>query len=148
MDAAERLLAIEEIKCLKARYWRCMDTKDWEGLASVFAPDIYFDMRESVGPNHYDPDALIIGVGKVVPFLRSSVEALQTVHHGHAPEIEITSSTTARGIWAMEDRLRWPPGGRFATLDGYGHYHETYDKLAGEWRIKSSKLTRLRVDIR
>jgi hypothetical protein len=70
------------------------------------------------------------------------------VHQGHAPEIEITSSTTARGIWAMEDRLRWPPGGRFATLDGYGHYHETYEKIAGKWKIKSSKLTRLRVDVR
>jgi hypothetical protein len=33
------------------------------------------------------------------------------------------------------------------NLNGYGHYHETYEKTAGQWRIKTSKLTRLREDI-
>ena len=33
------------------------------------------------------------------------------------------------------------------TLVGYGHYHETYEKIDGQWRIKTSKLTRLREDI-
>jgi hypothetical protein len=32
-------------------------------------------------------------------------------------------------------------------MHGYGHYHETYEKVDGRWRIKSSKLTRLREDI-
>lgn len=30
---------------------------------------------------------------------------------------------------------------------GYGHYHETYENIDGQWFIKSSKLTRLREDI-
>ena len=34
----------------------------------------------------------------------------QTVHHGHMPDIEITSPTTAKGIWAMEDKLRFADG--------------------------------------
>jgi hypothetical protein len=42
MDDVRRLLAMEEIKQLKARYYRCMDTKDWQGLAKVFAPDATF----------------------------------------------------------------------------------------------------------
>ena len=33
------------------------------------------------------------------------------------------------------------------NLRGYGHYHETYEKVDGQWRITSSKLTRLREDI-
>jgi hypothetical protein len=33
------------------------------------------------------------------------------------------------------------------NLRGYGHYHETYEKIDGQWRITSSKLTRLREDI-
>ena len=33
------------------------------------------------------------------------------------------------------------------TLHGYGHYHETYEKIDGRWRIKTSKLTRLREDV-
>jgi hypothetical protein len=33
------------------------------------------------------------------------------------------------------------------NLRGYGHYHETYEKVDGQWRITSSTLTRLREDI-
>ena len=40
--------------------------------------------------------------------------------------------------------VRFGPG---VTLVGYGHYHETYENIAGRWLIKSSKLTRLREDI-
>ena len=39
MNDIERLLAIEGIKTTKARYFRCLDTKDLAGYASVFAPD-------------------------------------------------------------------------------------------------------------
>ena len=53
------------------------------------------------------------------------------MHHGHMPEIELTSDTTATGIWAMEDHLWWPEGSALQHLHGYGHYHETYVKLAG-----------------
>ena len=66
-----------------------------------------------------------------------------TVHQGHTPEIEVTSATTATGTWALNDIVIWPNGMR---LDGYGHYHETYEKVDDGWRIKSSKLTRLHVD--
>ena len=66
-----------------------------------------------------------------------------TVHQGHMPEIDLTSETTATGIWALNDIVIWPNGMR---LDGYGHYHETYEKGADGWRIKSSKLTRLHAD--
>jgi hypothetical protein len=73
---------------------------------------------------------------------------VETVHHGHTPEIELTSATTASGIWAMEDRLRWPPlEDPSMQMNGFGHYHDTYDKTDGEWRISSSTLKRLRVDI-
>ena len=50
MDAAEQLLAIEEIKQLKARYFRSMDTKDWEGFASVFAPNAVLDVTGEPAP--------------------------------------------------------------------------------------------------
>ena len=63
------------------------------------------------------------------------------------PEIVITSADTATGIWAMEDRLRWPPGGPLVAMHGWGHYHETYARSNGEWRIQTTTLRRLRVDI-
>ena len=43
MTEIEALAAIEQIKQLKARYIRFMDTKDWAGYESVFAPDVVFD---------------------------------------------------------------------------------------------------------
>jgi hypothetical protein len=143
----ERLTAIEEIKQLKARYFRCMDTKDWPGLQAVFSDDAEFDMRGEAADKSKAADALIIGNANIMPFIRNAVLELTTVHHGHMPEIEIISSTSAKGIWAMEDVLRWPAGAAVKTLHGYGHYHETYRKTEGGWRIQSSRLSRLRVDI-
>jgi SnoaL-like domain len=144
MDPVERLTAIEEIKQLKARYFRCMDMKDWEGHLAVFAPDVAVDMSGEMPPGE---DGMIRGATEFVTFNRGHIEDVLTVHHGHMPEIEITSDTTATGTWAMEDMLRWPEGGPMRTLHGYGHYHETYEKLDGEWRIKTMKLTRLRRDV-
>jgi hypothetical protein len=66
------------------------------------------------------------------------------VHQVHAPEIELTSPTTARGVWALEDVVRFGPG---VNLRGYGHYTETYEKVDGQWRFTSSTLTRLREDM-
>jgi hypothetical protein len=142
MDAAEQLLAIEEIKQLKARYFRCMDTKDWDGFAAVFAPAAVLDVTGETGTD----EGIVRGNDLIAEYVRGHVDPVTTVHHGHMPEIEITSSTTATGIWSMEDMLRWPEGSPIAALHGYGHYHETYEKIDGRWRIASCKLTRLRVD--
>ena len=149
MNELERLDAIESIRQLKARYYRCLDTKDWAGLETVFAPDVYADMREAV--EDYDPAATITGAHSFAQSIKNAVEGLDTVHHGHTPEIEITSPTAARGIWAMEDKL-WKQKNSTSTLPfdflhGYGHYHETYEKVSGHWLIKTTKLTRLRVDL-
>jgi hypothetical protein len=144
MDLPERLAAIEDIKQLKARYFRCMDTKDWAGFATVFAPDAEMDMRgedPASGLNH--------GAQVIAEYVRNAVDALVTVHHGHMPEIEVTSETTATGVWAMEDLLRWPEGSGSAItwMHGFGHYHETYERIDGSWRITTLRLTRLRVDV-
>jgi ketosteroid isomerase-like protein len=127
---------VEAIRQLKARYFRTMDTKDWDGLAAVFAADVVIDMTgEGAG--------VTLGVAEYMPFLRQHIEAVTTVHHGHMPEIQLTSPTTATGIWAMEDELWWPPDSPIHHMHGYGHYHETYEKTADGWRIKSMTLSRL-----
>jgi hypothetical protein len=127
---------IEAIKQLKARYFRTMDTKDWDGMRRVFTVDLVIDTSESGG-------SVVEGADEFMAFLRETLADVVTVHHGHTPEITLTSPTTATGIWAMEDMLRWPNG---LELHGYGHYHETYERVGDEWRIKTSTLTRLRMD--
>ena len=74
-------------------------------------------------------------------YLRSNIEAVTTVHHGHMPEIDVTSETTATGVWAMEDIVETPGD----ILHGYGHYWETYRKVDGKWLIETLHLTRTRV---
>jgi uncharacterized protein (TIGR02246 family) len=127
---------LEAIKQLKARYFRALDTKDWSALREVFADDAVIDTSASEG-------GVVRGADAFVAALSGVLQDVLTVHHGHMPEIERTSANTARGIWAMEDLLRWPDG---RELRGYGHYHETYERIDGAWRIKTLTLTRLRTD--
>ena len=128
---------VEAIKQLKARYFRTMDTKDWAGMRQVFTDDVAMDTTESGG-------GVVTGADDFVAFLEQTLRGAVTIHHGHMPEITVTSPTSARGIWALQDVIIWPDGTR---LHGYGHYHETYAKLDGEWRIASSTLTRLHMDL-
>jgi hypothetical protein len=143
MTDIERLIAIQEISQLKARYFRCMDTKDWVGFRTVFAIDATADYTPK-GGNRKDWTAT--GAENVVALVMKAVAPAVTVHHGHMPEIEVTSSTSAKGIWSMEDLIWWPEGSRRKTMHGMGHYHETYEKIDGRWLIKSLLLTRLRVE--
>ena len=118
MQDTTRLLAIEEIKQLKARYFRAVDTKDAALFRSILTDDVVLDYRGSAS----DP--------------KSGINA-------------VPSSTEARaqGIWSMIDRLRPTEPGLFHEMIGWGHYHETYEKVDGEWKIKTLRLSRLRVDI-
>ena len=149
MTDHERLLAVEEIKKLKARYFRCMDTKDWAGMVEVYAPDATADFRAE------SPDGFVKGAASIVAYTRASIENVTTVHHGHMPEINILSSNEAMGIWAMEDLLFWPEGegikradgARISRLHGFGHYHETYRVHDGQWRIQTLRLSRLYVNV-
>jgi SnoaL-like domain len=127
---------IEAIKQLKARYFRLMDTKDWEGLVRVFTADAVVDMSGEGG-------GITRGGVEFVRKLRESIEQVTTVHHGHTPEVELTSATTATGVWAMEDELWWPVGGPISHLHGFGHYHETYERTPIGWCIKTMTLSRL-----
>ena len=96
---------------------------------------------------------VVVGRQNIIDFVSGQLEGVTTCHHGHMPEIELTSPTTANGIWAMEDHL-WVSEGNplpYRSLHGYGHYHETYEKTFdedadGRWLIKTLKLTRIRVD--
>lgn len=127
---------IEAIKQLKARYCRLMDTKDWDAYRELFADDVVMDTTESGG-------GIIVGADDFLAFLTAAIGDALTVHQCHTPEIEISAPTTASGVWAMEDMLRFPDG---SELHGYGHYHETYEKTADGWRLASSRLSRLRMD--
>lgn len=150
MESIERLEAIEDIHQLKARYFRCLDEKDWDGFGAVFADDAAMDISGEKADDAGDigniGDGLIVGRAAIVELVSSALEGVTTVHHGHTPEITVTDENSASGIWAMEDHLWWPEDSPLRTLHGYGHYHERYRRSDGVWQIASTLLTRLRTD--
>ena len=153
-DLETRLQALEDIEAIrqvKARYFRALDTKDWEAFKTVFTEDA------EIGPidNGFTSELLDLrpsgerkpvastGLDAFVERVAMNIGPLKTTHHGHQPEITITGPDEASGVWAMEDVLVWPEEGY--RLRGTGHYWETYRRVNGEWKIASMKLTRLYV---
>jgi len=135
---AEDLADVEEIKQLKARYFRLLDTKRWEEFGALFTEDARLDTTDDA------PHAAAQGRDAIVALVSGGVGAAVTVHHGHMPEIEVTAPGRARAVWAMEDHLEFPGDPPALVVHGRGHYHEEYVRGGdGRWRIASLRLVRL-----
>jgi hypothetical protein len=137
----QRLLDIEAIKQLKARYFALMDLKHWAEWRALFCDDARF--AGTLQPPDASPDDFVDGV-------RVFLTGVLSVHQGHMPLIEHTGPDTARGLWAMYDWLEFPPEHPshlgVPHRVGYGHYEERYRREPDGWRISYLCLTRLRVD--
>jgi hypothetical protein len=136
----EAYIAISEVK---ARYCRCLDTKDWAGYADVFAEDLELDTRPAGG-------TLTHGRDESLRVVRAAVETAATCHHVHSPEMTIEGDV-AHVVWAMQDRVVWGEDRRDrmgnAGHTGFGHYHERYERRNGRWCIAKQTLTRLHMDV-
>lgn len=126
---------VEEIKKLKHRYFRALDSKDWDLYGACFAEDIVVDLRRAHGP--------VVEGRAAMQAYGASLTIVQSVHQGHNAEIDLTSATTATGVWALEDFNLWEDG---RQNHGWGHYLETYEKKDGRWFIKTMALSYLRLE--
>ncbi|HWD03493.1 MAG TPA: nuclear transport factor 2 family protein [Kribbella sp.] len=136
-ETVARLLAVEEIQRLKARYFRFVDEKRWDEFAELFTEDVVIDIEGS--SQRPGSRAELVAATR-----RHYGEAL-TVHHGHMPEIEVLDADHARGIWAMVDLVETPEGHDLPSFVGYGHYRDEYRRTAGRWQISRLGLSRLQV---
>jgi SnoaL-like domain len=152
MTETERLAAIEAIKQIKARYWRGVDLCDGELVRSVLAEDCELDYRGCCTDPRTSVDHLpamnVILRGRDT-WISDGMARLGvvSVHQGHQADIEITGPDTAKGIWAFTDRMFFPAGGDISRLTGYGFYHETYIRVGKAWQIKTTRITRIRVEV-
>ena len=58
---------IEAIRQLKARYFRTMDTKDWDGMRQVFTDDVVIDTSEAGG-------GVVTGADEFMAFLQEALD--------------------------------------------------------------------------
>jgi ketosteroid isomerase-like protein len=134
LDAAEAermdLVALEEIKRLKYRYLRSIDTKDWDLLADVLTEDAVADY----GTPTYGKPLKLTGRDTIVTFMREQLgPGLITTHYATQPEIDIDGDEAA-GTWAFEDTV-------IATeyrlvIVGAAFYEDRYRRGGdGRWRI-------------
>jgi len=157
MDKLDKLIAIEEIKRLKSIYIQSIDNKDFKRLETeVWAPDATFDVRAGgqkdvdsadTKKDKFTEEGKVVGREAVMALMRAfAPPGMVSVHLGYMPDIEILSETTARGVWGLEDTVTWPSGVPYNSLHGNGHWHDTYEKINGRWMIKTSRVTRLKIE--
>jgi len=132
----QTLLHLEELRQLKARYCRYVDTKQWEAWRGIFTEDVTFAGLSSPFAN----------LDEFVSEQRARLADAISVHHCHTAELEITGASTANGIWAMCDYLEYPWEDERRGFIGYGFYDEEYRLEDGRWKISRLRMERLRMD--
>ena len=150
MEAVQMLLAIEEIKQLKAKYFQHLDAKNWPALANLFTPDALVDysrharnLIEQHGKRDLKPapeNWVFTGGDAVVGFLSPLLANIISTHHGHDPQVTVIDATKATGLWSLYDRLESAD----EIYHGYGHYEEDYRLVDGHWKFSRLILTRER----
>lgn len=127
------LEALEAIRKVKYKYFRCLDQGRWDELADdCFAVNAEVDFGD-LGVFH--------GREALRTFYKDKIGPAFTmcVHQGHNPEIELTSEVTAHGLWQLE---------AFAVMAGTnrgywiaGCYDEEYAVEDERWKISKVKLS-------
>lgn len=134
-DGVEHLAEVDAIVRVKHAYFRLLDTKRFDELGDLLTED---------ATSAFDSGKLSHrGRQAIVDFLQTALgqPAIVTMHHGHHPEIALTSPDTATGTWYLEDRVI-VPAHRF-ELHGTALYRDEYRKEQGRWRISHTGYDRI-----
>ena len=120
---------IDEIKQVKYRYLRALDTKNWDEFAATLTEDVAGTYGSSVGDdqlNFSDRESL-------VRFMRTSLgPEIITEHRVTHPEI-VVDGDEATGTWYLQDRVIAADFN--FMLIGAAFYHDRYRRTADGWRI-------------
>jgi hypothetical protein len=132
----EQLSALEDIRTLKHRYFRAIDTADLALLGDLFTQDVAVDYRGG------EYRVRIDGRDDMIDFLANAFHSgAVAMHHGHMPEIALKGDDEATGIWYLEDI--------FINLEQQTHtigsaiYCDAYRREDGVWRIARTEYDRI-----
>lgn len=151
MDAITRLVIIEDIRDLKARYFRLLDAKLWDEFGALFTHDAVMDLS-SVLPAGTPEELLTVnGRDAIVAQNRALLSNAIMVHNGYSHELAIHDENNASGIWSQEDRVVFPDDVEcpfpYRRSHNFGRYYEDFRREADGWKIARLKLVRSRLDI-
>lgn len=113
----------EQIKQLKYRYLRTLDTKQWDEFETCFVPEATADYAGLAFADR----------AELVAYMRENLgPSVVTMHHCHHPEITITGDE-ATGRWYLHDQVisaEW----KF-RLEGAAFYEDRYVRTSEGWRV-------------
>lgn len=119
----DRLHALEDVRALKHRYLRCLDTKQWQEFEDCFVPEATGDYNGLV----FDDRAAL------VDYMRTHMgPGLISLHQAHHPEVEVDGER-ATGRWYLQDKVIVAEHG--FMLEGAAIYDDRYVRTAQGWRI-------------
>jgi hypothetical protein len=132
MDIATEL---EAIRRLKYAYFRTLDLKQFDQLGLL--------LTEDATAAYEDAQTTLDGREAIVTWLTEALGGpeIVTEHHGHHPEIDFTSDTTANGTWYLQDRVIVPAAD--LEIAGTAFYADRYRLTDEGWRIAHTGYTRV-----
>lgn len=132
----QQLSDLEDIRTVKHRYFRGIDTADQALLETLFTDDVSVEYRGG----GYKVE--LVGKAKMIDFLMNSFNATAVaMHHGHMPDISLIGDDTAEGIWYLEDI--------FISLErrdvttGTAIYRDRYRRVGDAWKIERTEYDRI-----
>lgn len=132
----QQLSDLEDIRTLKHRYFRGIDTADRVLLANLFTENIAVDYR---GGSYR---VTFSGRAQMLEFLANSFHSgALAMHQGHGPEITLTGQDKAEGVWYLED-IFINTETRTHTY-GSAIYRDAYVREDDGWKIARTEYDRI-----
>lgn len=132
----QELSDMEDIRTLKHRYFRGIDTADAALLETLFTDDVAVEYR---GGGYF---VRLTGKAEMLDFLMNSFNADSVaMHQGSMPEVKILGPDEAEGLWYLEDV--------FISLErrdvttGTAIYRDLYRRIEGTWKIARTEYDRV-----
>jgi len=126
---------LESIRQLKYAYFRTLDLKEFDELGTL--------LTEDATASYEDGRTVLDGRAAIVAWLAQVLgdPGVVTEHHGHHPELTLTSATTAEGTWYLQDRVIVPTAD--LEIGGTAFYADRYRLTDEGWRIAHTGYTRV-----
>lgn len=141
MTDLERLVALEDIKLLRAKYCYFIDNHLWSRFSEIMTEDAVLDMSDPTEKLNNRTLEPIVGRDRIIGLMDAVFTDLrQLLHIVTMPQIEFERPDFATGIWRQETFVNELRPDAPGTGIAYGTVFDSYEKKDGSWWIKSVRV--------